>query len=820
MADNYDGSVIIKTGLDLNTIANDAEELKKAIAAATRGAKELQAAARASGREQIAMLRQANAGWKEQLRILTQIRTTMTDMPTARMPKAARPATAAAAPGTVQTETSEYRALSQELAKAEAQFQRLYERELELQQLYGEDVGNLKSYQLVALREENMADKINAIKAQMQALEQNGGRYLVAPPQETQREAQAVTQLSRSYTQLSAVTKTAKTEGVKTVKAVQHHSALSLKNVLKYAFGIRSMFFLMRRLRAVAKESLGVMAQFDPKLNGAISKFMTSVKQLKADFGTMLQPLVQAGAPIFAMLIDKVGAVAREIAAFFAAFAGQDYINVATVQAVDYADSLDDVADSAEKASEALGTYDKLNVISDSSKEKDAKNTLALTKDTVKYTKKALDNNSWTVKLGRRVRELFDDLKERIKELKKWVEEQPWFESLKKKAKEILNDPDKLMKTLGIFLVGKALGKYLLSGIAGSGFTTGISALIPKAAAIALTAVVGYKIGNYIFNNLPEGLQDELGKSTYDFLAELKIIDSEGNGRAIGNIVKDWMNDIKKGLDLGGEDYTGDLNYHAPNHIPIPVYTHAVIITDREAYRKAVTELWGKLTNWWNEDNKAKTLLENLFGKKGDKNTSNWITTAFKNLTDAINNRWDSYGTKEMQKVFGKIHDDMVGYLQATLTFTGKNDKKIGNLGSLGLGGKKYGSIASLIDLNLDEIAKAFDSQVNGEKNGTTQATSFINAFNRVISGDISMSQTMTAKMAQVISSSYSVAAALYNALYSPLLSGKVTGTAATSASASTTSKNDIVLKLDGKTVAKAVWDESSKKYKQVSTYA
>lgn len=524
MADGFDGSVIIKTGLDLATIEKDAETLKKSIDAATRGAKELQSVATASGKAQIAMLQQANAGWREQLKILNKIRDAMggATIAPASMPQTTtrtRTRTAAATEITGPTETAEYAELRKQAEALDKAMEKTIEKIDKMVALYGQaKVEGMKAFQSLQYDFSNQQERYARVVDRMQELEMDGQRYVDVQQESaevTQEETQEVGKLAKAYTFLSSVMNTSITQVIHSTKSLHKHSALSLKNVMKYALGIRSVFFLVRRLRSVAKEALGVVAQYDPALNTVVSNLMTSVKQLKADFGAMLQPLVQVGAPILTFIVDKVSAVTRELAKFFAALAGQDYINVATVKAVDYADGLDKVADSANKASEALGGYDKLNVISqDNASGNDAANNMRLTKDTVQYTKEALDDDAPLVKLGKRIREIFDWAWQKLVEIKDWLLDQEWVQTIISNLQELLSDPDGFLVLIGATLVVSKLASLITSSVT-SALTLGN---LGKLAIVATVAIAGYKLGEKIFNSLDEGFQDELGKAVADLL--------------------------------------------------------------------------------------------------------------------------------------------------------------------------------------------------------------------------------------------------------------------------------------------------------------
>lgn len=241
----------------------------------------------------------------------------------------------------------------------------------------------------------------------------------------------------------------------------------SLSMILRYTLGIRSLFMLIRRIRSYVKEAFKVMAQEIPEVNEAISMLGTSFKQLKAAFGTMLQPLLQALAPVLNALIQKIVHLMNAVARFFATLTGQNYIYEATVANYDYAKSVEE----AEKANEnALASFDKLNVIA----KDNAKNTLALNKDTVTYEKVEIDpEDNWYTRLAEKIAkgwkdanltEAGSDIAEKIGKLLddiNWDEVRTYTTKFPKRAATFINGltvqdaPDghsSLAKSIGNFL--------------------------------------------------------------------------------------------------------------------------------------------------------------------------------------------------------------------------------------------------------------------------------------------------------------------------------------------------------------------------------
>ena len=137
------------------------------------------------------------------------------------------------------------------------------------------------------------------------------------------------------------------------------------RDILMFGFGVRSTFFLVRRLRNVFIESFKEMSKQVPEVNDSISAFVKALNQIKGSVATVFQPLASVVIPWFvqftAVLNDAMNALAR----FFATLTGQGYIYKFTAAQVDYAESLDKTAGSAKKAQKSLMGFDEINRLND-----------------------------------------------------------------------------------------------------------------------------------------------------------------------------------------------------------------------------------------------------------------------------------------------------------------------------------------------------------------------------------------------------------------------------------------------------------------------
>ena len=189
---------------------------------------------------------------------------------------------------------------------------------------------------------------------------------------------------SRFKSVLHSISKTINSV-IKGLIQLRHHSRRSfdsstnglkgaLRNIMRYGLGIRSLYYLFRRLRNAAKEAFEQMAkQWDP-VNQQISSMIQSLNGVKGSIATMLQPLLAGFATFFNQLMSILQKVMETIGAFFAFLTGQNYILRAKAGGVDWAASLADnlgaANDEAEELNKQLAGFDKLNNLT-TNKDKD-----------------------------------------------------------------------------------------------------------------------------------------------------------------------------------------------------------------------------------------------------------------------------------------------------------------------------------------------------------------------------------------------------------------------------------------------------------------
>lgn len=127
--------------------------------------------------------------------------------------------------------------------------------------------------------------------------------------------------------------------------------------LLRYGLGIRSVYFLFRRLRKALGEGIGNLAQYSPAFNTVISNFISALTQLKNSFATAFAPIINVVAPILTTFINLVSEAVTRVGMLIAALTGQKtFIRAKGVQ-TDFAGSMDKTAGSTDKANKAAEKY-------------------------------------------------------------------------------------------------------------------------------------------------------------------------------------------------------------------------------------------------------------------------------------------------------------------------------------------------------------------------------------------------------------------------------------------------------------------------------
>lgn len=195
-------------------------------------------------------------------------------------------------------------------------------------------------------------------------------------------------------------------------------STISLKNMLRYAFGIRSLFALLNRLRSAAAEGMQNLAKYDlatgaDNINRSVSELQSALTQLKNSFATAFAPILTVVSPILVRFINLISQAVTRVGMLIAALTGQKTFTKAITVQENYAASLDNTADSAKKAAKALQGY--LSPIDEINRYDDGSSSDSGTGSGGKYTGPSAGDMFEEVPIESSLKGIADKIKELIK---------------------------------------------------------------------------------------------------------------------------------------------------------------------------------------------------------------------------------------------------------------------------------------------------------------------------------------------------------------------------------------------------------------------
>lgn len=238
--------------------------------------------------------------------------------------------------------------------------------------------GNEKSstYQRYVYDLERLEQAQTAVNQKMAQMESEGLAYktqLDATGQSANNVSGGINKLERAQAKANKTSK----KGIGIFKSLakamsKQKSSLQggFKNVLKYAFGIRSLFVLVNKLRGAVVDGFKNLAQFNGgnnEVNKSLSALKSSLTQLKNSLATAFAPILTAVAPILTTFINYLSEAITVLGMFFARLTGANTYTKAKKVTQQYADATQNAADAQEELNNKLGEYDKLAVVDSNS---------------------------------------------------------------------------------------------------------------------------------------------------------------------------------------------------------------------------------------------------------------------------------------------------------------------------------------------------------------------------------------------------------------------------------------------------------------------
>lgn len=257
---------------------------------------------------------------------------------------------------------------------------------------------------------------------------------------------------------------------------------IGFKNLLKYGFGIRSLYVLVNKFRTAVKEGFANLAQFSAPVNESISSIMSALTQLKNSLATAFAPILTAVAPALTKLINLTSKAATAVGMLTAALTGKKTFTKAKAVQQDYAESLKSTASNAKKAEKALKGYlSPLDEINKINKEDDSSDALGDTQDAgglkpedmfeeVSIPDKFKDIAKWLKDMWDKAdfTELGRFLGEKLKNALDGIDWEPIKETAAKIGKSIATLINGFVEVPGLaYSIGRTIGEAINTGIIG-----------------------------------------------------------------------------------------------------------------------------------------------------------------------------------------------------------------------------------------------------------------------------------------------------------------------------------------------------------------
>jgi hypothetical protein len=123
--------------------------------------------------------------------------------------------------------------------------------------------------------------------------------------------------------------------------------------VLRYGFGIRSLYVLFNKLRSGIKDGINNLVMFSDRANKSLSLLTSDMSYVGNSVAAAFEPILNIVAPVIDQIVDYAVAGINAVGAFIASITGQTSYTVAVKNIKDYRDSLNGTASAGDAASDA-----------------------------------------------------------------------------------------------------------------------------------------------------------------------------------------------------------------------------------------------------------------------------------------------------------------------------------------------------------------------------------------------------------------------------------------------------------------------------------
>lgn len=136
-----------------------------------------------------------------------------------------------------------------------------------------------------------------------------------------------------------------------------------LKTLLKYGFGIRSLYVLFNKIRKSITDAFEKFMDYSGGFAGTVQNMKNALATLGNQFAVAFAPIAQLVLPSLTSLINTIATAITHVAQFIALLTGASTFARAKKVQDSYNKSLGDTAKAADKARGSLAKFDELDVL-------------------------------------------------------------------------------------------------------------------------------------------------------------------------------------------------------------------------------------------------------------------------------------------------------------------------------------------------------------------------------------------------------------------------------------------------------------------------
>ena len=214
--------------------------------------------------------------------------------------------------------------------------------------------------------------RINTLKKSLETLGRKGFTFGDAPYDavytKLEKAKGALEDYKKSLTSVEQTTKRVDKANMKAAKSTKSFASgcrMSFKNILKWGFGINSIYILVNKLRSAVSAGVTNMAQYDSTLSTNISNMQSAFTGLSNSIGAALAPALNAIIPIVTRVINALATAVSYIAMFFGYLQGKKTYTRAVQGVSNVSQAVDTNTESMEKgekqAEKYLSPLDEIN---------------------------------------------------------------------------------------------------------------------------------------------------------------------------------------------------------------------------------------------------------------------------------------------------------------------------------------------------------------------------------------------------------------------------------------------------------------------------